>query len=431
MQAVGIIGIGEIGWRMGKLLRRAGHPVIGFDLKAAAMSRGQDSGFVAAESIADLCRQADLVITCVTDGASLRDVVSGRSGLADNLTAGKPTIDTTSAEPWVTHELASIFEQRGIPFLDAPVSGGVPAAEQGKMNFMIGGDPALIERCRPVLDRLGPVITHVGPIGAGHTIKAINMLALAASMLSTSELIALGLQSGESLNGMVARLDAGSGASFSTRQHFPKFIVPGNYASGFTFDLMLKDLSIGIGLADRSNLPLFLQRTTFEVYRAAANTGLSGADNTRVVEPILTSAAAAQDRAGETMLQQIELFAASINAVVAAESVCLGAAAGLPPRTVIEVLSASSGDSWSLSHTVPAYLWSESPGSAPSLGDVWKAGTAILAGALRSAIPTPLLNQAVAIHAGAVRRYGSDADSRRVVDLIASWTGQGARLQRA
>ena len=251
MHTVGIIGTGEIGWRMGKLLLAAGHDVIGYDNRPEALQRPRDSGFFVADSIADLCRRADVVLSCVTDGAALHAIVSGPLGIAANLEAGKPYIDTTSAEPWITQELAPLLNRNGIPFLDAPVSGGVPAADAGRMNFMVGGDAALLDRCRSVLEPLGPVITHVGAIGMGHAIKAVNMLALAASMLSTAELFAIGIDAGLSLDHLIEKLEASEGASYSTRVHFPRFIAPGNYASGFSFDLMLKDLSIGIGLADR------------------------------------------------------------------------------------------------------------------------------------------------------------------------------------
>ena len=321
---VGIIGTGEIGWRMGKLLLAAGHDVIGYDRRPEALRRPRDSGFIVADSIADLCRRADLVLSCVTDGAALRDIVSGPRGIAANLEAGKPYIDTTSAEPWVTQELAPLLERKGIPFLDAPVSGGVPAAEAGRMNFMVGGEAALLDRCRSTLEPLGPVITHVGAVGTGHTVKAVNMLALAASMLSTAELFAIGIDAGLSLNHLIERLEAGIGASYSTRVHFPRFIAPGNYASGFSFDLMLKDLSIGIGLAERCRIPLFMERTTYEIYQHGANTGLPGKDNTRIVERILSTAdVGRRGSCGQSdLMQYIELLAAACNTLVGSRN-CL------------------------------------------------------------------------------------------------------------
>jgi 3-hydroxyisobutyrate dehydrogenase-like beta-hydroxyacid dehydrogenase len=427
MQTVGIIGTGELGWRMGKLLLAAGHEVVGYDIRSEALERPKESGFTLAEDIADLCRRADFVLSCVTDGDALRAVVTGASGVAANLAAGKPLIDTTSAEPWITKgEVAPLLDQKGIPFLDAPVSGGIPAAETGRLNFMVGGDPALLNRCRPVLRQLGRIITHVGPIGSGHAIKAVNMLALAASMLSTAELIAIGVDAGLPIDDLVRRLDSSAGSSFSTRVHFPRFIVPRNYASGFSFDLMLKDLSIGIGLADRVGVPLFLERTTYEVYLAAA-TDLAGKDNTRIVERILSKARGLQKIDGKSdFFSKIEVLAAACNTLIGAETICLGVAAGLSAKTIIEVISESSGDSKALSHGLSAYL--NNAGRAPALTQVLASAAPVVARALDAKIPTPLLSQMAEIHAAAIDRFGDNADSRMIIDLIAEWTKQGDAL---
>jgi 3-hydroxyisobutyrate dehydrogenase len=429
MQNVGIIGTGEIGWRMGKLLQAGGHHVIGYDIRAEALRRPKDSDFRIAGSIGELCHHADVVITCVTDGAALRAVVAAPAGVAECLPKGRILLDTTSAEPWITKELARLLAEKGILFLDAPVSGGVPAAEAGRLNFMVGGDAALVERCRPLLKRLGPVITHVGGIGTGHTIKAVNMLALAASMLATAELIGIGLRVGLELDTLVARLDAGAGASFSTRVHYPRFIAPGNYASGFTFDLMLKDLSIGIELADRLNVPLFLLRSAYEFYRVAANCGLRGKDNTRIVESLMALGRKSRTAERTDLIGRLERMAAFCGTVITGETLCLGGAAGLPVATVIEVLSASSGDSKALSQQVPAYLRGESDATVPTMSEVWSAAADTIADATAAIVPTPLLNQAVAIQAAAMAKTSSAADSRSVVDLISGWTGQRLALQ--
>lgn len=426
MQAVGIIGIGEIGWRIGKLLHAAGHRVIAYDIAAEARARGEKSGFTVAAGIPELCGLSDVVITCVTDGAALKDVVASASGVAYHLAAGRPLIDTTSAEPWITHEIAPLLAKAGVPFLDAPVSGGVPAAETGRMNFMVGGDIGLLDRCRPVLQRLGPVITHVGPNGAGHTIKAVNMLALATSMLCASELLALGVSSGASLKDLVQRLDSGTGESYSTRVHFPKFIVPGNYASGFTFDLMLKDLSIGIGIANNLDIPLFLQRNAYEQYRAAANTGFRGQDNTRMVEAILSSAPEPKSGApDEALFKAIEMAAAFSNIVIAAESICLARAAGIAPRTTIEILSAGSGDSYALSRLIPPYLYDENDKAGHSLKTNWEAMTSLADRFTAPTISLSLFRQTTSILASTMLHYGPHADSRCVLELLSKWTGIG------
>jgi len=425
---VGIIGTGEIGWRMGKLLLAAGHDVIGYDIRSDALQRPIDSGFIVVDSIADLCRRADIVLTCVTDGAALRDVISGPLGIAANLAAGKPYIDTTSAEPWITQELAPLLKQKGIPFLDAPVSGGVPAAEAGRMNFMVGGDAALLERCRPMLERLGPVITHVGVIGMGHTIKAINMLSLAASMLSTAELVAIGIDAGLSLDYLLKRLEAGAGASYSTRVHFPRFVAPGNYTSGFSFDLMLKDLSIGIGLAERCGIPLFMERATYEIYQLGANAGLTGKDNTRIIERILSKARAGRRVDGQSdLMRRIEILAAACNTLIAAESICLGVATGLSAKTIIEVISQSSGDTRAFSHGIAAYP-KNAGGIATTLAEIRQAAGSTIAQVPRENIQTPLVEKMVEINSAAIRRFGENADGRMVLDLIAERTKQGDAL---
>ena len=425
MHAVGIVGTGEIGWRMGKLLLAAGHVVIGYDNRPEALRRPMDSGFIVATSIADLCQRADVVLSCVTDGAALRNIVSGPSGIAANLEAEKPYIDTTSAEPWITQELAPLLKQKGIPFLDAPVSGGVPAAEAGRMNFMVGGDAAVLDRCRPMLQPLGSVIMHVGEVGMGHTIKAINMLALAASMLSTSELFAVGIDAGLSIDDLIKRLEACDGASYSTRVHFPRFVATGNYASGFSFDLMLKDLSIGIGLANRCAISLFLEEATFKIYKDAAKDGLIGSDNTRIVERIL-SQAQKRHRFNEQpgLIARIEILAAACNTLIAAETICLGVAAGLSAETVIEVISESSGDTRAFSHG----LGHRNVGRAASLSTVHAAAIPTIAYASNAKILVPLLTQMDAICTAAMNRFGEDSDSRVFLDLIAEKTKQGDAL---
>ena len=111
MSTIGIIGTGEVGWRMGKLLLKAGHKVIWYDIRPKALNRPRESGFILANSIAELCQRADIVLSCVTDGAALRNIVVGAAGLAANLPPGKPYIDTTSAEPWITTELAPLLKK--------------------------------------------------------------------------------------------------------------------------------------------------------------------------------------------------------------------------------------------------------------------------------------------------------------------------------
>jgi 3-hydroxyisobutyrate dehydrogenase-like beta-hydroxyacid dehydrogenase len=254
------------------------------------------------------------------------------------------------------------------------------------------------------------------------------MLALAASMLSTSELLAIGIAAGHSLSELVERLEESEGASYSTRVHFPRFIAPGNYASGFTFDLMLKDLSIGIGLADRCGISLYLEKTTFEIYRAAADAGLNGKDNTRIVEHILAPALNTHlADAQPELMSRIGILAAACNTLIAAETICLGVAAGLSVKSVIKVISESSGDTRALSHGIADYL--RNVGRAASLSAVHAAAVPTIAYANKAAIPVPLLTQMDTIYAATMDRFGDNSDSRMVLDLLAERTKQGDALK--
>lgn len=284
MTSVGIVGTGAMGWRMGRLLLAAGHSVIGYDSAADALEQARSVGIEAAPDVAALAGRAEVVITCVTDGAALEDVIAGPGGLLETLAPGKTVIDTTSAEPWISRELGAKLAERGIDFLDAPVSGGVPAADAGRMNFMVGGEAEVLDRWRHLLGHLGPVVHHVGPVSAGHTVKAINMLAMAGTMLATAEVLAAGQEVGVPPAAFVDVLNASSGGSWVSRVHFPRFILPGTYDSGFTFDLMFKDLGIGIELARRLGVTLFMGSRVWELYQAAARSGLEGQDNTHIVD---------------------------------------------------------------------------------------------------------------------------------------------------
>ena len=407
---------------MGALLVRAGYTVIGYDLEPEALQRASRDGIRPASGVPELCQQAGTVITCVTDGAALRNVVTGTGGIEGNLPPGTPVIDTTSAEPWISRPVAERLALRGIPFLDAPVSGGVPAAEAGRMNFMVGGEPEILDQVRPLLSVLGPTITHVGPVGSGHTVKAVNMLALASSMLATAELVALGKASGIEANDVISALEAGEGASYATRLHYPRFILTENFASGFSFDLMLKDLSIGIGLADRLGVPLFLMRSTFELYRAASHCGLPGQDNTRITQfRFDTGRPTRTDRA--IAVEALDRTAVGFNAAIGAEALCLGVAAGLPATTIVDVLSASSGDSFALSGCIAGWVAGGDADASPPLGDLIAAHREALGAAISASLSLPLLFQSFSMMCAARDNAFQDGHIGAIIRLVSRWTG--------
>lgn len=364
MVEIALIGTGEIGSRFAHHLVAAGHGVRAYDLRPEGMEAARAAGAVISRSAGLACKGADLAITCVTDGEALREVVEGKHGI---LSSGErlAVIDTTSAEPWISAALADRLADAGIGFLDAPVSGGVPAAEEARVNFMVGGDPALLERWRSVLSVLGTDIAHVGPAGSGHTLKALNMMALAGNMLITLEALALGIAEGLSPPDVIEGLRTRGAGSYACRVHFPKFILPGNFASGFGFDLMLKDLSIGLGVLERAHQCAPVCEEVLRVYHARASE-LAGRDNSLIAESYLRPAAQV-DGAGpqsrlsrERLLDGLAGLVAFGQRLLAAELLATGAAVGLSPQLVVSVLCSGSGESDVLARSVPEEVLSAS-----------------------------------------------------------------------
>lgn len=301
MARLGLVGTGEMGWRIGRLLVAAGHTVRAYDRRGEALIKAEAVGLEPARSPADAADQADAVLTCLTDGAALKDAVCGPDGILERIPAGSTIIDLTSAEPWIGTDVAARAAKAAVEFLDAPMSGGVAAADGGRIEFVIGGKPEVLGRWKELLGVLGKTCAHVGPTGAGHTMKAINTLAMAGSFLASAEVLATGQQVGIAPDVLLNVLNESSGGSYVTRIDYPRYVLSGSYCSGLAFDTMRKDMSTGIKLARRHGVQLFVGHRSHQLYEAAANLGYGGTDNTRIANMIFTP-----DAGGATKLEAPE-----------------------------------------------------------------------------------------------------------------------------
>jgi 3-hydroxyisobutyrate dehydrogenase-like beta-hydroxyacid dehydrogenase len=309
-----------------------------------------DRGLKVADDVRAAVVGCEVVITCVTDGSSLIDIVDQPRGLFETLGSGAVVIDMTSAEPWIGQRIAERLASRKVPFLDAPVSGGVPAAESGRLNFMVGGAREVLDRVRGVLAPLGSPIVHVGEVGAGHAMKALNMLSMAANMLALAELCAAGERQGVRASDLVSALGDGPGWSYMARVHFPRYVLSRTYNSGFTYDLMRKDVGIGVSLARRHGAHLPMCEITGYLYEAASSAlGLAGRDNTLVTKLMFQPrrGPTAQLPGSPSIVDLIDVLRLT-HAAIAIEIIVLGARCGFTAALVAEVLCAGSGGSASL-----------------------------------------------------------------------------------
>lgn len=277
---VGFVGLGRMGVPMTANLVRAGFDVLAADISPDARARAEAVGARTVPSLAELAGRIDLLVLMLPDSDVVEAVADEalRSGV---LAEGVLLVDMSSSQPGRTTALAERLATTGIRMVDAPVSGGVAGAEQATLTIMAGGDPADVARARPVLDALGRVV-EVGPIGAGHALKALNNLLSATHLWITAEAMAAGERFGLDPKVMIDVFNTSTGKSASTERKWPQFVLTGSFASGFALRLMLKDMRIAQELLGDTGTFRGLAERAVEVWARAAESLPETADHTEI-----------------------------------------------------------------------------------------------------------------------------------------------------
>ena len=288
-ERIGFIGLGKMGTPMTRNLKRAGFQLALNDIDLGlARSLGQELDAPVYERASDLARACRVVITMVPDGRIVRQIALGRDGNADasllaGFAPGSVLIDMSSSAPVGTRVLGEELAARGIGMIDAPVSGGVRRAVTGQLAVMIGGDAALIERCRPVLSAIGTQLFTVGALGAGDAIKALNNYVSAAGLLAAAEGLVAAQRFGLDPQKALEVINASSGKNNSTENKFAQFIMSRSFGSGFSIGLMAKDLRTALELAEQVEAPMPLGRHCVPVWNEAEQSLGANADHTEIV----------------------------------------------------------------------------------------------------------------------------------------------------
>lgn len=276
---IGFLGLGNMGGPMAARLVTAGATVRGFDPAVEARRGLAAQGGTPVESNTDLA-DSDLLILMLPGSAVVESVLIG-DGLAERLAPGTLVIDMSSSEPLRTRELAARLAERDIRLIDAPVSGGVTGALRGTLTIMVGGSDEDVAAANPILTALGTP-KHVGPIAAGHALKALNNLLSATHLWVTSEAILAGEEFGLDPSTMLEAINGSSGRSGSSENKWPNFIIPGGYNSGFSLRLMLKDMHIATDLARSLSVPISLGEAAVAEWERAAEALEPTADHTEI-----------------------------------------------------------------------------------------------------------------------------------------------------
>jgi 3-hydroxyisobutyrate dehydrogenase len=248
MERVAFLGLGTMGSAMAANLARAGFPVVAWNRTPGRAPELEGLGVGMAASPAEAAADADLILVCVSDTPDVEAVLFGRDGVADGARAGSLVIDCSTIAPSGAWAFAARLRERGLAMVDAPVSGGSEGARNATLTIFVGGDPDDVERARPALAALGRTITHVGPIGAGQAVKAVNQVILAGAYLGVAEGIVLAIKAGLDVEQVVEALGGGAAQSWVLANRSGRMIQD-DYPLGFKVALHRKDLGIALDLA--------------------------------------------------------------------------------------------------------------------------------------------------------------------------------------
>jgi len=277
MTAVGFIGLGNMGNPMAGNVLKKGFSLTVYDKNPAAMANLVAAGAAAGESAAHVAASAEVILTCLPGSPDVEALYIGPGALIEATKPGSVLVDMSSVLPSTPRKLQPLAQARGVPFLEAPVSGGVTGARAATLAIMVGGEAALLERVRPILAAMGPNIYHVGPVGAGNTIKAINNMMSSVNSLAMMEGMMVGLKAGLSLETMHSVIKDSSGNSNAlARVH--RALIPRNFEPGFKVALMNKDLDTFTAIAKELNVPVSFANDAQRYQHAALAAGLGEKD---------------------------------------------------------------------------------------------------------------------------------------------------------
>jgi len=295
--SVGFIGVGNMGNPMAGNVLKAGFPMLVFDLNPKAMENLIQGGARRASSAQEVVESSEIVLTSLPASPDVEAMYLESGGLVERAKPGTILVDLSSVLPSTPRKIEPKAKARGVHFLESPVSGGVTGARAATLALMVGGDAAVLERARPVLLAMGPNVFHVGPVGAGNIIKAINNMMACVNGLAMMEGLALGVKAGLDPMTVYEVVKASSGGS-KALERIPRAIVPREFEPGFKVSLMNKDLETFTTVAKELHVPVSFVNVAQRYEQMALAAGL-GEQDTTVVMTVIERLAAIQVPRGE------------------------------------------------------------------------------------------------------------------------------------
>ena len=281
-QKIGFIGLGHMGGRMAANAQKAGFPLTVFDQRPEVLIPFAQRGAKVATTPRAVGEAADILVVMVMNYPQTEAALFGPDGAVEGLRQGSIVACMNTISHSEIKEIARKLAERGIRTLDAPVSGGAPAAEAGTLTIMAGCSADVMADARPFLEAIGEKIYHCGDVGAGQTLKMMNQLLCSVEMVSIAEALVLGAKAGIDGQTLFEVTSAGSGNSEMFRRKVPK-IIAGDFSSFGDLDIHVKDLEIVTRAAKELGVPMFVTNAAQEMYRMAQAMGKGKMDGCAVI----------------------------------------------------------------------------------------------------------------------------------------------------
>ncbi len=283
METIAFIGLGIMGKPMAANLLEAGHTVVVHNRSRAAVDELAAAGADTASSPRDAAERGEVVITMLPDSPDVEAVVLGDDGVAAGVSEGMLYVDMSTIAPTTSREIHQALEEKGVEAVDAPVSGGQPAAESGDLSIMAGGSAEAVERARPMLEVLGKSVTHIGPPGAGQVAKAANQVVVALTIQAVAEALTLARHAGVDAGKVREALLGGLAQSKILEMHGER-MLSGEFEPGFRLSLHRKDLAIALDTAREEGVPLLATAQAAEVMNSLLARGDGDKDHAAMIE---------------------------------------------------------------------------------------------------------------------------------------------------
>lgn len=281
---IGFVGLGTMGEPMAAALLRAG-----FEVRASAhrrrdaLERLRSQGIAEAADRASLASWADAIVLCVPDAPDVEDALFASGGVEGGAGAGLLVIDASTISPVASRRFAHRLSERGIDFVDAPVSGGPARARSGTLTIMVGGTAEAYARAEPALRAMGTP-HHLGPVGMGETVKLVNQIIIANVMIANAEALVFAKRAGADLAGVRAVLASATASNYILAEWLPKTWLAGTFEGGFALDLLRKDLAAALEAARATDYPMPATGLAYQLYTALSAEGDGALDYSAIVK---------------------------------------------------------------------------------------------------------------------------------------------------